>query len=925
MSIWSAARRAAPTAFAVAAVTCVASAQPAAAAPGDPSADVTAAPYNAAGDDVTNDRPAIQQAIDDIAAKGGGEVIVPAGRTFLTGSLMLKSGVTLRLDGTLRQSQEVGDYAKAPVPGLDMPTDIPWHRAYFHNDPLIGAIGVHDVAIVGSGLLQMTHQADHTRRIDVIPVGFFEARRFAVRGITIREARTTILTMLHSADGTVANIDVATSRDLGADGIVVSGSQRVKVLHNRVRTSDDGVVLETKHLDPRDENSWWSSATSTPLKDVELAYNDIENFGVRNAIAFLPWASTPADKRDAEISDLWIHDNRLVSLNDTWVNCDCDNPFNPERRPFIQAIRRGEQAPMTRVVMERNTVNGQMWPFYAWVPPYFTDSRLQVDFPNVRAIMNGDFERTASVWWSLEGNAGATDRAAEVPEAAEAAFAQRRGSFAGYLETRRNEPAALYQGIGLEDAAELQLNRFGLGTSMTYTLEADVITSGHAFALVARDTCTDRVLARRLVAPRTWRRERLLIPVAASCNLVRVGVERTAANGAWALVDDVKLHMPVIDSEDPRWVLRGTWARDWSGWDAGGTDHQNGETGASTAITFEGRRARLYGANKPFGGIGAIEVNGAARGTTDFLGQQIGGLEKFDTGDLGAGTHTIRLTTTGDRTAGSEGIYTSFDALVLPEWANPAAPALHPEELRPDLTGLSVPARALVGHPVTFHAPTWAPQGGPVTVAWTLGGGATANGSRVSHVYDAPGTYTVTVTASDTHGEPATATRTIVVSAGPAGARGLDGANGADGASGADGADGAAGPQGERGANGAPGVTGPAGPAGPAGPTGATGPKGATGSAAIAAVRCTLVKRRTAVKCTVTTPRARKAARVSATFRSGGTVARASGKGRAAATLRTARKPAARTRVAVTVRVGGRAHTLTVPLGAARQVAPAKR
>lgn len=920
MSIWSAARRAAPTAIAAAALVCAAAAEQAAAAPGDPTADVTAAPYNAAGDDATNDRAAIQQAIDDIGARGGGEVVVPAGRTFLTGSLMLRSGVTLRVDGTLRQSQVVGDYLKAPVPGLDMPTDIPWHRAYFHNDPLIGAVGVHDVAIVGSGKLQMTYQVDQARRIDVIPVGFFEARRFALRGITIREARTTIITMLHSSDGMVADVDVATSRDLGADGIVVSGSQRVKVLRNRVRTSDDGVVLETKHLDPRDENSWWSSATSTPLKEIELAYNDIENFGVRNAIALLPWASTPADKRDAEISDLWIHDNRLTSLNDTWVNCDCDNPFNPERRPFVQPIRRGEQAPMTRVVMERNTVSGQMWPFYSWVPPYFTDSRLQIDFPNVRTIMNGDFERTAAVWWSPEGTAGATDRAADVPEAAEAAFAQRSGSFAGFLETRRNQPAALYQGIGLLNAGDLQLNRFGLGTRMIYTLEADVVTSGHAFALVARDTCTDRVLARRLVAPRTLRRERLLIPVTASCNLVRVGIERTEANSAWAIVDNFELHMPVIDSEDPRWVLRGTWPRDWSGWDAGGTDHQNGEAGASTAITFKGRRARLYGANKPFGGIGEVAVNGVVRGTTDFVGQQIGGLEKFDTGEIGAGTHTVRLTTTGNRSAGSEGIFTTFDALVVPEWANPAAPDAHLEELRPDLGAVVAPGRALAGHPVSFAAPAYAPLGGGVTVDWSFGDSATARGTSATHVYDAAGTFTVTIVARDTHGETTTATRTIVVRDGPAGARGADGTDGTQGERGTDGANGTPGERGADGAQGAQGARGADGAAGPAGAKGDKGEKGAPG--AVASVRCTLVKRRTAVRCTVTTPRAKKAARVSATFRGAGTAARASGKGGAAATLRTARKPAARTRIAVTVRIDGRAHTLVVPLGAARQVAP---
>ncbi|HST40724.1 MAG TPA: PKD domain-containing protein, partial [Conexibacter sp.] len=747
-------------------------------------ADVTAAPYNAVGDGTTNDRLAIQQAIDDIGAAGGGEVVIPAGRTFLTGSVMLRSGVTLRLDGTLRQSQEVADYGKAPIPGLDMPTDIPWHRAYFHNDPLVGGVGVHDVALVGRGLLQMTVLPDQARRIDVIPVGFYEARRFAVRGITIREARTTILTMLHSSDGTVANIDVSTSRDLGADGIVVSGSQRVKVLHNKVRTSDDGIVLETKHLDPRDVGSWWSSATSTPLHDVEIAFNDIENFGTRNAIAFLPWASTPTDKRDAEISDLWIHDNRLVSLNDTFVNCDCDNPFNPERRPFIQPIRRGEQAPMTRVVMERNTNSGQMWPFYSWVPPYFTDSRFEFDRPNVHALMNGDFEQTAAVWWSPEGNAGATDRAADVPEAAEAAFAQRSGSFAGFLEARRGEQAGLYQGIAFKNAADLQMNRFGLGTRAVYTFEADVVTSGHAFALVARDTCTDRVLARRLVAPRTIRRERLLIPVETSCGLVRVGIERTEANGAWALIDNAALEMPVIDSEDPRWVLRGTWARDWSGWDAGGTDHQNGEAGAWISIAFSGRGAKLYAAEKPFGGIGELELDGVARGDADFYGAQIGGLLKFDSGTLSAGRHTLRLTTSGRRNPASSGIHTTFDALVLPEWASPAAPDAHLEELRPDLGAVVVPGRALVGHPVYVEAPAWAPLGGGVTVDWRTGDGTTLRGPRVAHVYDAAGTYTVTVMARDTHGETTTATRTIVVADGPAGLAGADGAAGSDGAAG---------------------------------------------------------------------------------------------------------------------------------------------
>src|SRR6478609_8917090 len=49
--------------------------------------DVTAAPYSARGDGVTNDRLAIQQAIEDASAAGGGTVLVPAGRTFLSGGI----------------------------------------------------------------------------------------------------------------------------------------------------------------------------------------------------------------------------------------------------------------------------------------------------------------------------------------------------------------------------------------------------------------------------------------------------------------------------------------------------------------------------------------------------------------------------------------------------------------------------------------------------------------------------------------------------------------------------------------------------------------------------------------------------------------------------------------------------------------------
>src|SRR6478609_9303055 len=92
---------------------------PAAAQAAGSTIDVTQAGYGAVGDGTTNDRAAIQRALDDVAADGGGTVVIPSGRTFLTGSLRIGSGTTVQLDGTLLQSQDTADYSPAVERGHD--------------------------------------------------------------------------------------------------------------------------------------------------------------------------------------------------------------------------------------------------------------------------------------------------------------------------------------------------------------------------------------------------------------------------------------------------------------------------------------------------------------------------------------------------------------------------------------------------------------------------------------------------------------------------------------------------------------------------------------------------------------------------------------------------------------------------------------
>lgn len=106
--------------------------------------------FNALGDGKTINTSAIQNAIDKCYESGGGTINISSG-TFITGTLELKSNITLNLEqgAILRGSGDMQDYR---------------YNGFYHNEmketlSLLYAIDQHDIHITGEGIIDLSGDA----------------------------------------------------------------------------------------------------------------------------------------------------------------------------------------------------------------------------------------------------------------------------------------------------------------------------------------------------------------------------------------------------------------------------------------------------------------------------------------------------------------------------------------------------------------------------------------------------------------------------------------------------------------------------------------------------------------------------------------------------------------------------------------------
>jgi len=209
--------------------------------------------YGAKGDNIAFDTEAINKAVETAAAAGGGTVYFPAGN-YLTGSIRLKSNITLYID------QGAILIAADPVKeaGYDLPekeTDFLYedfgHR-HWHNS-LIWGENLHDVSIIGQGTI-WGKGLERTNTIDKMndetnpkpnkTIALYQCRNINIKDISILHGGWFALLATAADNLTVDNVKMDTNRD----GMDIDCCQNVHISNCSVNSPyDDGICLKSSY------------------------------------------------------------------------------------------------------------------------------------------------------------------------------------------------------------------------------------------------------------------------------------------------------------------------------------------------------------------------------------------------------------------------------------------------------------------------------------------------------------------------------------------------------------------------------------------------------------------------------------------------------------------------------------------------------
>jgi polygalacturonase len=218
----------------------------------------------ARNDGLYNNAVIIQTAIDLVTHSGGGKVVIPAGGTYLSGSIALKENVDLHLEAgaILRASSDYADYASEH--NIKNLTNGEVDEFVLPQRAFIAAFKAHNARISGDGIIDGNADNFIAERGQYIhkmrgPVGgrdqylerpfaifMIECRNLTIRDITIKDPAFWAVRTTGCNELLIDGIRILTDLMVpNADGVDIDRCQNVRIVNCEFVTADDCISLKS--------------------------------------------------------------------------------------------------------------------------------------------------------------------------------------------------------------------------------------------------------------------------------------------------------------------------------------------------------------------------------------------------------------------------------------------------------------------------------------------------------------------------------------------------------------------------------------------------------------------------------------------------------------------------------------------------------
>ncbi|OZJ04592.1 hypothetical protein BZG36_02764 [Bifiguratus adelaidae] len=200
--------------------------------------------YGAVSDGKTNNAQPIQKAIDTCHEEGGGQVLIPSGGTYFTGTIELKSNIDLHLE-----------YGATLLCTADF-NETTTFREPYRVSAIITANHAKRITISGGGTIDGNGRAfvkesdsnyikrTHLKRTFTILLG--DCTQVTLRDVVIRDTAVWAIWLGSCDDISITGLRIDNDTMLpNNNGIVVDGSSNVRISDCHISTGDDSICLKT--------------------------------------------------------------------------------------------------------------------------------------------------------------------------------------------------------------------------------------------------------------------------------------------------------------------------------------------------------------------------------------------------------------------------------------------------------------------------------------------------------------------------------------------------------------------------------------------------------------------------------------------------------------------------------------------------------